>query len=249
MSQRSGVEKAAIAANKHLYAGGVAVDEYLGDEYHRRRIDLCRTALGRQLAFAGLNTAGRRCRLLELGCSTAAFAASLQAGGYRVVAADAEWEPLRKEASRGLSCTQFDVTSRFPFADGAFDAVMMGELVEHIFDTRHLLTECHRVLVPNGALVLSTPNLASLQDRLRMFVGLSPRQVDAFHPYLHLHIRPFTARSLQDALSRCGFAHVTVRSNFVVWRRSHGARLQSRLLARLFPGLGGSLIVGCNRAG
>lgn len=45
-----------------------------------------------------------------------------------------------------------------PFADAAFDKVLMTEVLEHIADEGVALREAHRVLRPGGLYVLSVPN-------------------------------------------------------------------------------------------
>jgi hypothetical protein len=67
------------------------------------------------------------------------------------------------------------------------------------------------------------------------------------HPYLWLHIRPFTASLLRRVLCRAGFAPLAIRSNEVGWRLPGGRWVASRLLARVAPGLGGSLICAARR--
>lgn len=49
-----------------------------------------------------------------------------------------------------------DVTE-LPFADGSFDAAMLGEVLEHVEDDRRALREIARVLRPDGVLAASVP--------------------------------------------------------------------------------------------
>ncbi len=60
-----------------------------------------------------------------------------------------------------------------PFPDASFDAITMVETFEHIFleDRPRALAECRRVLRPGGTLVLSTPNYASVVERMKRFVS------------------------------------------------------------------------------
>lgn len=45
-----------------------------------------------------------------------------------------------------------------PFPDNSFDAIVAGEVIEHVDDPDKALQEIRRVLRPNGALVASTPD-------------------------------------------------------------------------------------------
>ncbi len=185
--------------------------------------------------------------ILEVGASGGQMARALAISGYQVIAGDIEPLPLSLAAEAGITCVQFDATQPFPFANASMHAIVMGELIEHIFDTEHLLSECFRVLTSNGILVLTTPNLARLQDRFRFLVGLSPRQVNPLHNYLKLHIRPFTYTLLKQSLTQKGFRVRRLLSNYVTFDLPSGRCIQSRLVARIFPAWGGSLILSAQK--
>jgi SAM-dependent methyltransferase len=135
-----------------------------------------------------------------------------------------------------------DLNDPLPIADGAADLVFLGEVVEHLFDPGALLRECRRVLTPGGALVITTPNLAGLQDRITFLFGRSPRHVDPLHEYLHLHIRPFTSGKLKQILAANGFQVEIVRSNHLIFTWGQ-RRVLNRTMAFFAPRLGGTLIV------
>lgn len=48
-----------------------------------------------------------------------------------------------------------------PFATGSFDLVLTSEVIEHILEPEKMMREIHRVLVPGGAVVVTTPNWQS----------------------------------------------------------------------------------------
>jgi SAM-dependent methyltransferase len=54
-----------------------------------------------------------------------------------------------------------------PFRDSAFDAVVAGELLEHVWDGFVLLGELARVSRPGGAVYVTTPNPFSLNNLFR----------------------------------------------------------------------------------
>lgn len=47
-----------------------------------------------------------------------------------------------------------------PFEDGKFDFILIAEVVEHLENPEKVLSEAHRVLMPNGYLLVTTPNEA-----------------------------------------------------------------------------------------
>jgi SAM-dependent methyltransferase len=224
------------AANNLRYETPDEVARYTQERYHRVRLDLASGLMSRCLALDPSWV------VADIGAGGPQFANRLSPRGIRVVVIDIEAEAC--QAVRPLPAVRADAAFSFPLRDAAVAGLFMGELIEHIYDTDRLLAECHRVLRPGGCLVLTTPNLAGLQDRANFIVGRSPRHVDAFHEYLRLHIRQFTRSSLRTALTRYGFEPFEIDGNHVAFRWRNGRRVRLRWAARIFPGLAGSLIAG-----
>jgi SAM-dependent methyltransferase len=62
-----------------------------------------------------------------------------------------------------------DLTRPLPYADSAFDLVVLCEVAEHLATYIPVIAEIGRVLAPSGHLILSTPNLARLHSRWHFF--------------------------------------------------------------------------------
>ena len=121
-----------------------------------------------------------------------------------------------------------------PFPEASFDIVVCMEMIEHVTETRQLVEEINRVIREGGKLILSTPNLVSLGNRLGMMLGkglkLSPfsflkgeglyalapwregeitEKQCSFesirYPEQPLHVRFFTFESLRKFLRQSGF--------------------------------------------
>lgn len=251
--------------NRLCYGDGSTVHRYVADPYHRIRRELAIRMLldglrsqddvgvapapaARPIRDASNGRAverppGTRRPVLELGCGPVSMLADVPDPPWPAVVADLALDVVAAARRPAVGALCLDVTRPFPLRDGALAGVLMGELIEHVYDPLALLRECRRVLAPTGLLVLTTPNLAALQDRLTFLFGRAPRQVNPAHPYLWMHIRPFTVSLLGDVLRRAGLEPVRVRSNYVGWRLRGGRWVKSRTLARLLPGLGGSLVV------
>ncbi len=239
-------------ANSQKYGHSQEVDAYLREEYHALRSSIAVNLLVEQILQR--KHLFHKIRIIELAASSGAIAEHIQDQiDSAVIASDIEHLPLtcaQDFLSRNprSGCLQLDASTNFPLADASFTGIYMGELIEHLFDTHSLLSECNRILIPQGILVITTPNLAPLQDRIGFLFGKAPRQVNPLHEYLRLHIRPFTCGLLKASLEATGFNVLAVRSNFVTLRLSNGRQFRSRILARLFPTLGGSLVVTASKS-
>ncbi len=97
-----------------------------------------------------------------------------------------------------------DLNQRLVFADASFDAILMGEVIEHVIDPSLLLRECARILRPNGLLVGSTPNAARWDKRLRLLAGADPKEFSD-----PTHLQYFTLTSLRTTLVS-SFKHVNI---------------------------------------
>ncbi len=237
-ADRSAVE--ACLANRRSYGHADTVLDYVATPYHAVRRDLATEALYNALAGPGAPDGP----VMELGCGVQSILGALADTGRQVVCADRE---LAAVAATKGDRVCLDATRPLPFRNQSFAAIVMAELIEHVYDPVGLLDEAHRVLRPRGILIVTTPNLAPLQDRFRFLFGRSPRQVDPRHPYLRLHIRPFTPSALCGHVAASGFDILSLSSNFVGWQLRSGRWWESRWLAKRFPSLGGSLILCARR--
>jgi SAM-dependent methyltransferase len=80
---------------------------------------------------------------------------------------------------------------------GSVDAVVLADVIEHLFDPAATLREIHRVLKPGGRLLLLTPDVGSAMARL-----VGPR----WWGLLDDHYFYFSRQTLQRVLEREGFA-------------------------------------------
>jgi 2-polyprenyl-3-methyl-5-hydroxy-6-metoxy-1,4-benzoquinol methylase len=104
--------------------------------------------------------------VLDVGCSQGIASILLAREGHRVVGIDREHEAIRAARDR-LDQEEAQVRERVEFrlgegravgfADGSFDAVLLGEVLEHQLDPGKLLDEARRVLRPGGRIVVTTP--------------------------------------------------------------------------------------------
>jgi SAM-dependent methyltransferase len=119
----------------------------------------------------------RPARVLEVGFGdprqVLLLTSELKESTFHVVELDESRVSLAKDL--GLSASIVDITSKpLPFGDGEFDAIVMAEVLEHLYDTDAALGEIHRILRPGGRLFVSTPNLASWYNRVLLLLGIQP---------------------------------------------------------------------------
>ncbi|HEX5029479.1 MAG TPA: methyltransferase domain-containing protein [Gaiellaceae bacterium] len=156
-------------------------------------------------------------RVLDLGCRSGALTRHFLEGNS-VVGLDVDAAALDKAAALGIEPVQATVEEPLPFDDASFDAVVAGELFEHLQFPDALVAEIRRVLRSGGVLAGSVPNAFRVQSRLRFLLGRPPEDDPT-------HLRMFSPGSIRELLDEFR----DVRLDFVGGRY---VRLSARLFAR-----------------
>jgi len=132
-------------------------------------------------------------KVLDLGCRSGALTQHFVEGN-EVVGVDVDRVALAKAEERGITPVVADVEEPLPFPDESFDAVVAGELLEHLGFPQTLVSEILRVLGPGGSFVGSVPNAFNLQRRLRFLLGKPPEPDPT-------HLRMFSDEQLRELLA------------------------------------------------
>jgi SAM-dependent methyltransferase len=106
----------------------------------------------------------------------------------------------------------------FPYSDGSFSVVLFCEILEHLLmDPLRPLREIHRVLEPSGRLVLTTPNVARLDNVLALVAGANVYDPYSGHGPYGRHNREYT---MDDVARLLRFAGFTVEQQFTADSRA-----------------------------
>lgn len=165
----------------------------------------------------------RRGAFLEVGCAGGFFLEQMQKMGWDATGLELSGESAAFARKMGLKVLSQDLGAA-KFESGAFNAVLMGDVLEHVVRPLEFLRETYRVMAPGGVLVVKTPAFVNsvvyrtitIYDRLRYSRGRSPflamlkiprHQVDLRPPY---HVYEYNASCLRLLLGRCGFEVASV---------------------------------------
>jgi SAM-dependent methyltransferase len=133
--------------------------------------------------------------LLDVGAYTGVFVEIAAQHGWDAWGVEPSRWAVERARSRGLQVVQGTLeTANLPA--GHFDVLTMWDVIEHLTDPREALSQAHRLLAPDGLLVVHTIDIESLFARL----------MGASWPWLmEMHIYYFSRRTLRAMLERCGF--------------------------------------------
>ncbi|MBN1436777.1 MAG: class I SAM-dependent methyltransferase [Sedimentisphaerales bacterium] len=151
-----------------------------------------------------LPTSLRTGNILDIGCGqSAAFLHTINFAGKFGIDTILTPTDINRATQDGITLTNIPPnTTQLPFPDNHFQAVTMLAVFEHIPPTQlpPLLKEIHRVIAPQGILVITTP--APPADKiLRVMARLhlvSPEEIQEHH-------RPLSTPQIQTLLTTANF--------------------------------------------
>ena len=127
-----------------------------------------------------LKSLPKKNRVADIGCRTGGQAAYYrdQSGIQEMHGFEIGPEPLAEAQSKGIITHEWiSGVSACPVEDNFFDAVIAGDLIEHLLDTDVFLEELVRITQPGGHILITTPNLAWWWNRLRLLSGKVPGNI------------------------------------------------------------------------
>ncbi len=136
-------------------------------------------------------------KLMDVGCGDGAFLSRMKKAGFEVVGVEASDMAASRARTRGIN-VEVGNLENLSFLDETFDVITLWQVLEHLPNPREILETCRRLLKPDGVLVVSVPNFASLQ-RL-VFCGRW------FHLDVPRHRVHFEPNTINRILKNCGFA-------------------------------------------
>lgn len=142
--------------------------------------------------------------LLDVGAADGLLSRRFTAQGWRVTGV--ECDPIAAQAGAKW-CERMVVANLDRDTlqlETLYDAIVYGDVLEHLADPLRVLSDMNRFLAPDGAVVISVPNVAHFVIRLSLLVGkfeyLDRGILD------HTHLRFFTERSLRALVNDAGLA-------------------------------------------
>lgn len=166
---------------------------------------------------------GSGARVLDVGCFNGYVSFLFGRMGYRVTATDmyrtAEQQALLARVGAEFVTANLNDPGVFrDLPDGSFEAIVCGEVFEHVLNhPLGLLQTLHRLLRPGGVLVLSTPNPSTAMNAIRLllnhytlwgtrdFIEQAKIQGREVLSKADIHYREYLSHELDWALQAAGF--------------------------------------------
>ena len=155
--------------------------------------------------------------MLDLGGGTSLYSPILRALGMDVTVVDLFVDDavgLARLSEQGIATIRSDLYAA-DLPEAAYDVVGMFETIEHLpHSPKPILEKVVTALKPGGRFVLSVPNMARIENRMRMLMGRNPmgKYRVFFHdgnPFLGHH-REMTMDEVRFAAAAVGLANARV---------------------------------------
>lgn len=104
-------------------------------------------------------------KLLDIGCFEGKFLWAARELGWQVIGTEISEKAITFARETWQLDVHLGVLEEIGFAANQFDAIVLGDVIEHLPDPKHTLQEINRILRPGGAIYIWTPNFNSLTRR------------------------------------------------------------------------------------
>jgi len=134
--------------------------------------------------------------LLDVGCGDGDLIQAMQDYGWNVAGVDPDPAAVQFACRRGLDVRLGSLMDQ-RYRSCSFDAIILNHVIEHVPDPILVLKECHRILKPEGRLIMATPNVGGWFHRKfrQNWVHLDPPR----------HLFLFRMGTLVELVRRSGF--------------------------------------------
>jgi 2-polyprenyl-3-methyl-5-hydroxy-6-metoxy-1,4-benzoquinol methylase len=181
----------------------------------------------------------RGAHVLDVAAAQGNFSIALSQLGYRVT-----WNDLRTDLADYVRLKARDVDIELEYLTGnifdlglqtKFDAILATEIIEHVAHPNEFLSKLAALLVPNGVIILTTPNGEYFRNRLPKFSECDDPSVFEsvqFKPNADGHIFLYHISELLSLAEACEFSVQDVR---IFSNPLSGGKLGTRELVGKLP--------------
>jgi SAM-dependent methyltransferase len=151
---------------------------------------------------------GYRGKMLDIGCGTGAMVRAAADRAWDAEGCDISGQFVRHAVEVVGVKARRGTLEELCYPAESFDAVMLVEVIEHLYDPRAAMREVYRILRPGGIAYVSTPNEASLYQVVGNLYYRVRRQdwcVNLCPTWNLYHVLGFSPRSLERLLGAEGF--------------------------------------------
>ena len=115
----------------------------------------------------------KNAKVLDLGCGTGELIIERVSAVNKpeIYAVEIDRIHFKEIKKLGIKVIITDLEKGLPYKNNYFDIISANQIIEHLVNVDYFMEEIHRVLKPNGYVILSTENLSSWHNLFALFLG------------------------------------------------------------------------------
>lgn len=145
----------------------------------------------------------KQCKILDIACGTGIYERMLDPEIRKqqyIIGVDISQSQV--EFSNGVfdEVLIHNIEQKLPYDSKTCDVIILSEIIEHLFEPEHIIEECYRLLKKWWLLIMTTPNISSIQNRLSFALFGNSKEID--YLWNKQHIRFFSKKTLKKLFSK-----------------------------------------------
>ena len=155
---------------------------------------------------------GAKGHVLDVGCAMGLFVLEARKQGLNIEGLEPS-HMLTDIARKHIGINVHNVSIQEYCPDHPFSAIVVWDVLEHLYDPVELLTHCARLSAPGGYIFIQVPNYEGLGDRYKaMLYKTNLRNDDFKHFGFPWHVYSFNRNSLGLLLEKTGYTPLRFES-------------------------------------
>jgi 2-polyprenyl-3-methyl-5-hydroxy-6-metoxy-1,4-benzoquinol methylase len=200
----------------HPLPGRTELEGHYDDAYYRDWLDTQKESRIRMwnMRLKKLERFRSAGNLLDVGCGEGTFLQLAKDGGWWINGTEVSTYAANYAAGVSGADVFCGELPDAGYPDHSFDVVTMWHVLEHVRDPSEYLKEVHRVLKPDGLLVLAIPNRNDLVMQIAYRI-MKRRKMKLFtKDEREVHLYHFSTKTIKAYLDKAGFEPLRLSPDF-----------------------------------
>jgi len=152
-----------------------------------------------------ISLVGKGKKVLDVGCNKGYLSQRFKENGCMVVGmeGDADCANIARKFCDDVITVDVEQINTLTYPEGYFEVIVFADVLEHLKEPKNVLLKLKRYLNHSGFVIVSLPNIARLDIRIKLLFGNFDYEEAGIMDKTHLHF--YTLFSAKRLLTDCGF--------------------------------------------